>query len=139
MEPGQRIDIDVRMRPAAFESARYAVEAGPLLVRDGQPAFDPAVEAFARGQRILDAYTQQAGVGLRADGTLLLVVAETMRAEDLVGVFLGLDAQDAMRLDSGSSTALLVNGEAVNRAVSRRVVSAIVVRSATASATPGTP
>ena len=139
VEPGQRIDIDVRMRPPAFETARYAVEAGPLLVREGEPAFDPAAEAFARGQRILDAYTQQAGVGLRADGTLLLVVAETMRAEDLVGVFLGLGAQDAMRLDSGSSTALLVNGEAVNRAVSRRVISAIVVRNATADAAPGTP
>lgn len=139
VDPGQRIDVDVRMRPAMFQGARYAVEAGPLLVENGAPAFDPAQESFARGQRILDAYTQQAGVGLRPDGTLLMVVAETMRAEDLVGVFLELGADAAMRLDSGSSTALLIDGDAVNRAVSRRVVSAIVVRTEPVGTAPRTP
>lgn len=127
---GQRVDVDVQMAPMEFQRSRYAVEAGPLLIADGRPAFDPAQEAFARGQRILDAYTQQAAVGIRADGTLLLVAAETMRAEDLIGVFSMLDAETAMRLDSGGSTALLIDGQPVNKAGNRRVVSAIVVRSA---------
>ena len=137
-EPGQRVDVRVDMMPVPFQNARYAVEAGPLLVQDGLPAFDPTREAFARGQRILDAYTQQAGVGIRADGTLLLVAAETMRAEDLIGVFLSLGAETAMRLDSGGSTALLIDGSPVNRAGTRRVVSAIVVRTDTVDATPAT-
>ena len=137
-EPGQRVDVQVQMLPFPFQTARYAVEAGPLLVERGRPAFDPSAEAFARGQRILDAYTQQAGVGIRADGSLLLVAAETMRAEDLIGVFLSLGAETAMRLDSGGSTALLIDGSAVNRAGTRRVVSAIVVRTEAADATPGT-
>lgn len=135
---GQRAEVRVRLRPRAFQTARYAVEAGPLLVADGRPAFEPDLEAFVRGQRILDAYTQQAGIGIRADGTLLLVAAATMRAEDLIGVFLSLDAHTAMRLDSGGSTALLVDGRAVNSAGNRRIVSAIVVRADAAEAAPAT-
>lgn len=137
-EVGQRVDVSVRLRPYPFQTARYAVEAGPLLVEDGRPAFEPDLEAFARGQRILDAYTQQAGIGIRDDGTLLLVAAATMRAEDLIGVFLSLGADTAMRLDSGGSTALLVEGHAVNSAGNRRIVSAIVVRSEPIGKSPAT-
>lgn len=136
VDEGQRVHVDVSMTPAEVAAARYAVEAGPLLVEGGLPAFDPSAEAFQRGLRILDAYTQQAAVGVGGDGTLWFVVAETMRAEDLVGVFMSLGAETAMRLDSGSSAALIVNGEPVNRVQPRRVVSAIVLRFAPAAEAP---
>ncbi len=126
LDTGDRVSIDARLEPPGFEVARYAVEAGPLLIKDGMPAFEPTLEGFATGQRILDGLTQQAAIGVRADGTTLLVVAETMRAEELVGLFLSLGASDAMRLDSGSSTTLVVGGDIVNRSSQRRVVSAIV-------------
>ena len=118
--------LDTSIEPAAFDDARYAVEAGPLLLKDGRSVYDPSVEGFATGQRILDGLTQQAAIGVTAGGTTLLVVGETMRAEELINLFLTLGASDAMRLDSGSSTTLVIDGRVVNRGSERRVVSAIV-------------
>lgn len=127
LDAGDRVILDTIIQPSVFGQARYAVEAGPLLVKDGQPAFQPEIELFALGQRILDGLTQQSAVGVTADGTTLFVVAETMRASELVPLFLSLGADRAMRLDSGSSTTLVIDGRAVNRTTERRVVSALVL------------
>lgn len=127
-EPGTHVRTELAVTPVAFAAARYAVEAGPLLVQDGRDAFAPELEAFARGVRILDEVTQQAAIGVRADGTVLLVVAEAMVAADLVPLFLDLGAAHAMRLDSGGSTTLLAGGEVLNRRTERAVTNAIVWR-----------
>jgi hypothetical protein len=127
-DEGDAIRYQYRVDPSAMAEARYAVEAGPLLIKDGVPAFEPALESFALGQRILDGLTQQAALGVRADGTVLLVAAEAMVAGDLVELFLRLGARDAMRLDSGGSTTLMANGRVFNRRSERDVVSAIVLR-----------
>lgn len=126
LDTGDRVFLDTRIEPSVFDQARYAVEAGPLLLEDGLPAYEPGLEGFATGQRILDGLTQQAAVGIDADGSILLVVAETMRAGELIGLFQSLGASEAMRLDSGSSTTLVIDGDVVNRSSERRVVSAIV-------------
>lgn len=126
LDEGDRVILDTLIEPSVFSQARYAVEAGPLLVKDGQGAYDPELERFAVGQRILDGLTQQSAVGVTADGATLLLVAETMRASELVPLFISLGADRAMRLDSGSSTTLVIEGKAVNRTTERRVVSAIV-------------
>lgn len=127
LDEGDRVILDTLIEPSSFGQARYAVEAGPLLVKNGQAAYQPELERFALGQRILDGLTQQSAVGVTADGTTLLLVAETMRASELVPLFLSLGADRAMRLDSGSSTTLVIDGRAVNRSSERRVVSAIVL------------
>lgn len=126
VEPGQRVRVDARLLPDALEGAPWAVEAGPLLVAGGLPAFEPESEGFQRGQRILDEPVQQAALGVRSDGTVLMVVAERMVAEDLVSLFLSLGAEAALRLDSGSSATLVAGGRTVNRLLSRPVESAIV-------------
>ena len=125
-EPGARVRTAMRLRPAALERVSHAVEAGPLLVQGGRGAFAPELEAFARGVRILDEVTQQAAIGVAADGTVLLVAAEAMVAADLVPVMLDLGAVDAMRLDSGGSTTLVADGRVLNRQTERAVASAIV-------------
>ncbi|MDF1524016.1 MAG: phosphodiester glycosidase family protein, partial [Trueperaceae bacterium] len=126
VDPGARVGVDLRVEPSGFAAVRYAVEAGPLLLRDGRPAFAPEDEAFARGVRILDEVTQQAAIGVRADGTVLLVAAEAMVASDLIAVFERLGARDAMRLDSGGSTTLVAGDEVLNRSAERSVATAIV-------------
>lgn len=127
LDEGDRVRLDTLIDPPLFGQARYAVEAGPLLVKDGRPAYEPERERFATGQRILDGLTQQAAVGVTPSGTTLLLVAETMRAAELVPLFISLGADSAMRLDSGGSTTLVIDGKAVNRSSERRVVSAIVL------------
>lgn len=127
LDEGDTVILDTLIEPSAFGQARYAVEAGPLLVKDGQPAYQPELERFELGQRILDGLTQQSAVGVTTAGATLLLVAETMRASELVPLFLSLGADRAMRLDSGSSTTLVIEGRSVNRSSERRVVSAIVL------------
>ncbi len=127
-EAGTRVRYDWHVTPEEFASARYALEAGPLLVKDGRPALEPERELFAVGQRILDGLTQQAAIGVRADGSVVLVAAESMVASDLVPLMQRLGARDAMRLDSGGSTTLYADGRVWNRRSEREVVSAIVLR-----------
>jgi hypothetical protein len=127
VDEGNQAAIEVQFAESAFSNSRYAVEAGPLLVKNGQPAYNPDLEQFKRGDRILDAYTQQAAIGVRPDGTVLLVTADNMVAADLIPLFISLGADRAMRLDSGSSTSLYLEGKIVNRKTSeRRVVTAII-------------
>jgi hypothetical protein len=139
VDAGAPVALHLSLQPQAFETAPYAVEAGPMLVQNGQPAYDPTREGFPKGQRILDAVTQQSAIGVKPDGTVLLVVAESMRAADLVPLFLQLGARAAMRLDSGSSSTMVVDGKAVNRTSERHVVSAIVVRSTVPVVTSAAP
>jgi hypothetical protein len=127
LDPGEPLAFEAVFEPASFDAVRYAVEAGPLLVDHGRPAFVPELERFQRGQRILDEYTSQSAIGVKADGTVLMVIADNMRAEDLVPLFLSLDAWQAMRLDSGGSATLYADGKVLNRSAQRRIVSAIVL------------
>lgn len=127
VEPGAQLEVRAQLLPDGLERSRWAVEAGPLLVQDGRAAFDPDVEQFARGQRILDAVTQQAVFGVRADGTALMVVAERMTAQDLVPLMLQLGAEHALRLDSGSSATLFADDRVLNRLFQRSVSDAIVL------------
>src|SRR5690606_40937517 len=47
LDTGDRVFLDTSIEPAIFDQARYAVEAGPLLLAAGRPAFEPAIEGFA--------------------------------------------------------------------------------------------
>ena len=126
VERGDLASLAVDIAPSIFNTVEYAIEAGPLLLKDGAVAFNPALERFRTGTRLLDGRVQQAAIGVRADGTVLFVTADAMTARELIAVFINLGAQDAMRLDSGSSTTLLAAGQLINRTSERRIVSAIV-------------
>jgi len=127
-EGGAHLRYAWHIDPSPFGAARYAVEAGPLLLKDGRDVLQPELEQFAVGQRILDGLTQQAAIGVRADGSVVLVAAEVMVAADLIPLLLELGARDALRLDSGGSTTLYADGRVFNRVSERAVVNAIVLR-----------
>lgn len=126
VERGDLANLEVDIAPSVFNTVDYAIEAGPLLLKAGEVVFNPALERFRTGTRLLDGRVQQAAIGLRADGTVLFVTADAMTARELIPVFITLGAQDAMRLDSGSSTTLFAAGQVINRVNERRIVSAIV-------------
>ncbi len=122
---GDYAQLEVNITPSIFTKLRYAVEAGPLLVFDGKSAYEPSKESF-KNTYIVNGRTLQAAIGVKADGTVLLLTANSMTAKELVPLFISLGAERAMRLDSGSSTSLFAAGQVLNRWNERKIVSAIV-------------
>jgi hypothetical protein len=124
------------------------LQAGPLLVADGEVAFDPATdhEGFSAGAEQFDSDITaerhpRAAFGL-SDDALIAVACDGRRSSvdagltmlELADVMVGLGARHAINLDGGGSTTLVHRGHLLNRPYSnqdqpapqtRRVVSAI--------------
>ncbi|MEZ4631587.1 MAG: phosphodiester glycosidase family protein [Deinococcales bacterium] len=122
---GDEAQLRVQMSPASFNDYPYAVEAGPLLLYQGQDVYEPSLENF-QNSYIVNGRTQQSAVGVRPDGTVLFVIAEALTAHELVPLFKFLGADRAMRFDSGSSATLFAGGRVLNRSSERNISSAIV-------------
>ena len=123
---GDQASYQIDFSPKEFLDYPYAIEAGPVLLKDYNNVYEPRLEHFQVGQKILDSVTQQAAIGLKEDGTVLFLVAEKMTAAELIPLFESLEVKDAMRLDSGSSATLYANGKVLNRIFNRKLVTAIV-------------
>jgi exopolysaccharide biosynthesis protein len=120
---------------AAFWNVRDAVSAGPMLIRNGVRNVTEEEEVFF-GSAIPDVHPRTAA-GRTADGHLLLLVVDGRQPlsrgvdlDQLAGIMEGLGAVDALNLDGGGSSALVVNGTLLNRpagtSVEREVMSALV-------------
>lgn len=129
IDAGRTLSFELETRPSIWQFVPEAVEAGPLLVADGRSAYRPGLEAFDTQDREsnINRRTTRAALGVRADGTTLLLVATQLTAAELVPLFLSLDAAAALQLDSGGSSTLVVGGEVVNRPalLQRRVATLI--------------
>ena len=114
---GDRLTYRLETRPSVWRFVPEAVEAGPLLVDGGRSAFSPAAEAFDTEdpESNINRRTTRAALGVRADGTVLLLVATNLTAGELVPLLLDLRAERALQLDSGGSSTLVAGGEVVNR------------------------
>ena len=104
------------------------LQAGPLLVRDGAPCFDRALdpEGFSAGQAqfdsdITDGRDPRAALGI-APGRLVAAVCDGRSAEDagltleeLAALMAGLGCHTAINLDGGGSTSLVSGGRLRNQ------------------------
>ena len=108
-----------------------AIGGVPILVADGQMALEGCYGSVCYRH-------PRTGVGVTADGQVLLVVvdgrqprySEGLTMRRFARLFLHLGATFAMNLDGGGSSTMVVNGTVVNRpssGVERSVGSAIVV------------
>ncbi|MFI6942394.1 phosphodiester glycosidase family protein [Streptomyces sp. NPDC050418] len=93
---------------------------GSSLVADGRPAVSPA--AHGNPPSALTHRDPRTLAGVRADGTLLLVVVDGRTAEntgaslqEAAALLADLGAQSAMNLDGGGSSAMVIDGTVVNR------------------------
>ena len=131
--PGSPAELEGEPAPWPVQDA---VGAGPALVSDGQVRVSTNEEVFF-GSAIPDTHPRTAA-GIRADGTLLLVVVDGRQPvsrgvdlEQLAALMVDLGAEEALNLDGGGSSSLLVNGGLLNRpsgvTVEREVMSAIGV------------
>ena len=112
-----------------FEGSTLVVGGGPRLLSDGRVSVRAGREGFAPPQSRAFFGTFVAGrqprtlAGIRPDGTLLLVTVDGRRPGWSAGMTLpeaarlmrSLGARDALNLDGGGSTTMVVRGEVVNR------------------------
>jgi|GEM_PF-3578782 len=96
--------------PRGWESPLELIQAGPLLLQQGQAAVDFARDQFTEA-KITEWVGNRSAVGLTPDGTLLLVLADSVRVVDLAPMLLDLGAAEAMCMDSGASSALWYQGQ----------------------------
>jgi hypothetical protein len=115
---------------------RDALHAGPVLVTNGQMHVTINEEVFF-GSKIPDIHPRTAA-GYTRDGRLILLVVDGRQAasrgvylEELAGIMLDLGCMEAINLDGGGSSALVVNGQLLNRPsggdTQREVMSALAV------------
>jgi hypothetical protein len=125
----------LRHEAAVAWDVRDAVSAGPMLIHNGRRRVTDDEEVFF-GSAIPDVHPRTAA-GRTADGRLLLLVVDGRQPvsrgvdlEQLAGIMRDLGAVDALNLDGGGSSALVVNGVLLNRpagtSIEREVMSALV-------------
>ena len=104
---------------ASWDSVREAIGGGPILLRDGRAVVDSAAEGFD------DWFANQpharTAVGVRSDGKVIIVAVDDLSnfsagitLTDLAGLLKALGVRDAINLDGGASTTMVVDGMTVD-------------------------
>jgi hypothetical protein len=130
--PGERVEVSYEVRadgePLELDESVGIVNGGPRLLSGGEPEIPAAEEGFVWNEDpgFYYAFGHQRNprtlVGVRADGTLLLVAVDGRQPgysvgasfEESAGIMHALGAEDAVNLDGGGSTSITVGGELVN-------------------------
>jgi len=127
---GDETNLTWQATPSTWHDVNQAISGGPLLMKDGQVFLDLKDERFCKswtGSHI----RARTAAGVTADHHLLLVTIEGPHTLwDLAKFLQKMGAVDALNLDGGGSTTMVVNGNTVTRAASaaeRRVASAFGV------------
>ena len=111
---GDMVALSVYYEGSEVQNIRTAFCAGPTIVKDGLPYGDPktyAEEGFSDA-KILYGLTARIGLGVKEDGTIV-VVSATTTLFGLSRIMALAGCRDAMNLDGGSSASLYINGEAM--------------------------
>ena len=105
-----------------WASFTHIIGGGPLLLRDGTPPPTQAYEREGFDQAFHSFWHPRTGIGKKADGTLLFVTITAAEARVRRGVklprfaelFLEWGATDALNLDGGSSSMLVIRDKVVS-------------------------
>lgn len=118
----------------ATRSGASLVNGGPTLLMAGQEVHDEVAEGW--GIKVIDSPRQdllvhdwvnrrnpRTAIGVKDDGTVLLVTVDGHRHDASVGLTLNelrrvmkaLGARDAMNLDGGGSSAMVIGGRLINK------------------------
>ena len=116
---GDYLGLQEGLGSPTAEAARIVIGGGPLILEHGQvhvrreEEYIPADIAWGRAPRT--------ALGLKRDGTLLLLVVDGrsrqskgLTLEELATYFLRLGAWEALNLDGGGSSIMVIDGQAVN-------------------------
>lgn len=117
-----RLEAPVRTNPPLPFQPETLLGGGPWLLHEGTPAPTVAGEPYAEGFR--EQRHPRTAIGVDGDGRILLVTvdgrqpgwSEGMTLVELTALMSGLGCRDALNLDGGGSTTMVVRGQVVNRA-----------------------
>lgn len=115
---GDDVKVTFSLTPNEWNSVKYAVSGGPYLVRNGKVFIDR--QKFSRS--FLWTKAPRTAIGKTKSGNLLLVTvdgrqrnkSEGATISELAKIMKELGADEAINLDGGTSTQMVVNGRIVN-------------------------
>lgn len=118
-----------------WDKTQHALGAGPMLVKNHSVFLTTKLEQF--GSDVAGGRAPRTAIGLKDDGHILLVVVDG-RQDNSIGMTLlelalfmqELGASDAMNLDGGGSSEMVIRGKVVNKPSDgreRRVGNALVI------------
>ena len=123
-------------KKAKFWDVKEALHAGPVLVNNGEIFVSVEEEVFFNSP--VSGIQPRSAIGYTKDNFLILLVVDGRQAnsrgvylEELALIMRDLGCIEALNLDGGGSSVLLVNGNLINRPVgfksSREIMSAISI------------
>ncbi len=125
---GDKVNLSWQTRPGDWQDVVQAVSGGPMLIKDGKLFLDLKDENFKRGWTGAQIKARTVA-GVTANNHLLLATIEGPHTLwDCAKFLRKLGAVDAMNLDGGGSTTMIVNGQRVTGVShQRRVATSIVL------------
>lgn len=118
---GDRLEVELKLEPDWLaEGFQYIIGGGPRLVKDGQVYITADVERFQAD--IAGSRAPRTALGITADRRLLIVtvngrqqgVSVGMTLEELAELMIELGAVEAMNLDGGGSTTMVIRNRVLN-------------------------
>mgnify|MGYP000326318339 FL=1 len=117
---GDNLTLSQTLGSAAADAAPSVASAGPLLVYNGQVKVTGSEEKIAPD--IAQGRAPRTGVGIKKDGTVLLVVADGrskasagFSLNEFAKYFVKLGADRAMNFDGGGSSEMVIRGRVMNK------------------------
>lgn len=114
-EVGKRIHYrlafqDINGKAIDWSDVVTAVGAGPRVLKDGK-VFNEAVREGFKQEKILTTPAARSGIGIRKDGSVVIVTVGKATITDLGEILKALGAVQGMNLDGGASSGLYASGK----------------------------
>ena len=116
---GTQVNLESTTIPADFNQYANILGAGPLMIENGRIVLDSASEKFNKGFQQQNA--SRSAIAVNQNGKFLMIAVHNRvggkgpTLTEMAALLKQLGAKDALNLDGGSSTALSLGGQLIDR------------------------
>jgi hypothetical protein len=116
---GTKVNLDSTTIPADFNQYANILGAGPLMLENGRIVLDSASEKFNQGFQEQNA--SRSAIAVNQNGKFLMIAVHNRvggkgpTLAEMAALLKQLGAKEALNLDGGSSTALSLGGQLIDR------------------------
>ncbi|MBR8829911.1 MAG: phosphodiester glycosidase family protein [Chlorogloea purpurea SAG 13.99] len=119
LAPGSTVRLESSLQPSDFERLPNIIGGGPLLIQGGRIVLDAEREKFSKafGQQT----ASRSAIAITPQGKILLVAVHNRVGGkgatllEWAQILQGMGVKDALNLDGGSSTGIVLGGEMIDR------------------------